>query len=318
MKNQDSKKLSTPTLIGIILIVASVFFFACGIIMLVMSNNSDTGDKEESRASSSVPQATVPQIAASEVTQATTEEPVTHTSPDHIYNMPEPQQDETAPQIPDLIPDDMKNLLANGGISANALEASNSQQLVTVKSNGSSAGIRFFEKSGDGKWTEDKSLACDGFVGSKGTVDYAEMSERLEATPKGLYSIGEAFYQDNKPQTGLSSFEITDDTYWVDDPDSDYYNQMVNSTEGWNSAEHMIEIPYYKYGFVINYNVDPALKGKGSAIFFHCKEEETHGCVAAPEYNVLRYLKKLDASKSPYILIIWATKEIHLCAATTV
>ena len=303
MKSQNNKKLSTTTLIGILLIVAAALFFASGIVMLVLSKNSDTGDKNESQTSSSAPQTTVPQIIASEVTQATTEEAATHTAPDHIYIEPEPQQTEPVPQAPVLIPDYMNELLQKGSESADRLESNGAQQLVTVDSRGSSAIIRFFEKN-DGKWVEDETLACNGYVGSEGTIDPAEMGEDRNATPKGLYSIGDAFYKEDEPDTGLEIFQITPGTYWVNDPRSDDYNQMVQTTDILDGAEDMNAIEDYKYGFVINYNVDPVLKGKGSAIFFHCKEEDTHGCVAAPEENVLKYLNKLDAEKAPFILIV--------------
>ena len=59
----------------------------------------------------------------------------------------------------------------------------------------------------------------------------------------------------------------------------------------------------YKYGFVIGYNTecDPE---KGSAVFFHTGSEPTHGCISAPESNVLNILKHLDSKQNPYILVI--------------
>ena len=127
----------------------------------------------------------------------------------------------------------------------------------------------------------------------------------LAATPKGLWGIGQAFYQGTKPNTKLDSFKIDSNTYWVDDPNSSYYNTRVTTTSGWSSAEHMSAIPGYKYGFVINYNMNPVVKGKGSAIFFHVANGgPTGGCVACVEDKVVAYLNKLDKAKNPYILIV--------------
>ena len=172
---------------------------------------------------------------------------------------------------------------------------------MVVISQGSAARISLYENTGAG-WTEDAALNCSGFIGAQGAV--TEMSEQVSGTPVGLYSIGEAFYQYNQPVTGLNTFAITEDTYWVDDPDSAYYNRRVIGAENrdWNSAEHMMDIEGYKYGFVIDYNT-AAEYNKGSAIFFHIGYTPTQGCVAASEDMVLAYLAKLSADRNPYILV---------------
>ncbi len=196
------------------------------------------------------------------------------------------------------------DLLSKGGINVNRLDEVNARQLVIVDSSGTSASVSFYEKNGS-EWTKDDSLSTSGYVGSEGTTD--EPSETKSATPKGLYSIGDAFYQDSKPNTKLSTFKITSNTYWVDDPNSKFYNKRVEGTSNkdWNSAEHMSEISVYKYGFVINYNVNPVKKGTGSAMFFHISSNRpTGGCVSVPEDMVIKYLEKLDKSNNPYILII--------------
>jgi L,D-peptidoglycan transpeptidase YkuD (ErfK/YbiS/YcfS/YnhG family) len=90
----------------------------------------------------------------------------------------------------------------------------------------------------------------------------------------------------------------------VDDPDSDFYNKYVVGTENkdWNSAERMIEYNGYRYGFVVDYNVE-CIKGAGSAIFFHIGSNPTAGCVATSEEVILKYLSLLDKNKNPYVLI---------------
>ena len=196
------------------------------------------------------------------------------------------------------------DLLSKGGINVNRLDEVNSRQLIIVDSNGTSASVSFYEKNGN-EWSRVDSMSTSGYVGSEGTTD--EPSETKSATPKGLYSVGDAFYQDSKPNTKLSTFKITSNTYWIDDPNSKYYNKRVEGTSNkdWNSAEHMSEISVYKYGFVINYNVSPVKKGAGSAMFFHISSNRpTGGCVSVPEDMLIKYLEKLDKSNNPYILII--------------
>ena len=150
-----------------------------------------------------------------------------------------------------------------------------------------------------------KGLIVHGFVGKNGVSRDAH--EGANMTPFGLYSLGEAFYMKEKPETGLPSFEITPDTYWVDDPASAFYNLRREGTleQDWNSAEHMIDFPYqYEYGFVIKYNMDPIVPGKGSAIFFHINDKCTAGCVAVSREECLAYLKALQQEKHPHILMV--------------
>lgn len=195
-------------------------------------------------------------------------------------------------------------LLSAGGVTTETLNERNINQLIIVNSSGSSAAVYFYDKTNN-EWKNDSDLTTSGYVGSSGTTD--SPSESKPATPKGLYSVGDAFYQSDKPNTKLNSFKITENTYWVDDPDSKYYNMKVEGTskKDWDSAEHMSEIGSYKYGFVINYNMNPIKKGAGSAIFFHISHgSPTAGCVSVSEDKVLSYLSKLDKSKNPYILII--------------
>lgn len=200
-------------------------------------------------------------------------------------------------------PDNMVGLLAQNDNNLNSLSEIGCKQFLTVSSNGSSAHIDFYELK-ENEWVLDEALSCDGFVGANGVT--SDMHEGGYASPKGLYPVGDAFYIYNKPETRLSTFEVTNDTYWVDDPDSKYYNKRVEGTsdKDWNSAEHMIDYAAaYEYGFVIDYNPE-AVYNAGSAIFFHISYSSTAGCVGTDKDMVLQYLAKLDSTKNPYILIL--------------
>ncbi len=198
-------------------------------------------------------------------------------------------------------PDEFTALLSKAGYDVNALSCG---QLVIVESQGNSAVVYFYEKQENGIW-QSGGLTVSGWVGSNGVDEKSQEGDYK--TPSGLYSIGEAFYIDDEPATGLDTFKVTENTYWVDDPSSEFYNQRVEGTENkdWNSAEHMISYYYsYRYGFVVNFNMNPVVPGRGSAIFFHCGTEPTAGCIAVSESDVLNYLEKLDKNKNPYILLM--------------
>lgn len=247
---------------------------------------------------------TVPtELAETTTEKATSDEITTTTTKDttEIKTQTEAEATETNPVI--LAPENMVNLLVQNDNSLDSLSEIGCKQFVTVSSNGSNAHIDFYELK-ENEWVLDEALSCDGFVGANGVT--TDMHEGGYASPKGLYPIGDAFYIYNKPETGLSTFEVTNETYWVDDPDSKYYNKRVEgiSDKDWNSAEHMIDYAAaYEYGFVIDYNPD-AVYNAGSAIFFHISYSSTAGCVGTDKDMVLQYLAKLDSTKNPYILIL--------------
>ena len=201
------------------------------------------------------------------------------------------------------MPEDLTEALQKNGTQPETLDALDCSQLVVVRSEWNRAKVSFYARTGK-EWTLDPSLSGLGFVGKEGTV--TEMSEQVSGTPKGLYAIDSAFYIGTPPITGLDTFAVTQDTYWVDDPDSTFYNQRVEGIQNrdWKSAEHMIDYPTsYRYGFVIHYNMPPVYN-KGSAIFFHVGSRPTQGCIAVSEPLLLQYLARLDAGKNPQILIL--------------
>lgn len=228
--------------------------------------------------------------AATEATVPETTEPPTQETTES------PTQD-TQPQK-----DPLTVFLEQGGITFDDLEKKNCSQLIIVCADGTYAQIHFYSR-GSGQWTEVSSLSCSGRVGRSGAS--SQKQEGDGTTPTGLYSIGSGFYIHSAPQTGLDLFQVTQDTYWVDDPDSQFYNQRIEGTENkdWDSAEHMIDYSAYRYGFVVDYNLT-AEYNAGSAIFFHIGNSSTAGCIATSENMVLAYLAQLDKTQRPHILIL--------------
>lgn len=237
-----------------------------------------------------------PVFSAQPVTQAP-ETTQTEEETEAETTVPSTEPSEPVPQ-----PARLTELLEKSGVSYEELAQKNCSQLITVVSHDTSAQIRFF-LCREGIWEELPELYCQGYVGRNGVS--AEKREGDGRTPGGLFGIGSAFCISDPPDTRLDVFRITADTYWVDDPESAFYNQKVEGTrdKDWNSAEHMIRYEEYRYGFVVEYN-PRCEKNLGSAIFFHVGKGYTAGCVAAGEDMVLNYLQVLDKEKCPHILII--------------
>lgn len=70
---------------------------------------------------------------------------------------------------------------------------------------------------------------------------------------------------------GIKYTQITEDMYFIDDPKSKYYNELVSIKDiekDWNSAEHLIDYKV-QYEYLIEIKTNPEnIKGKGSRNIF--------------------------------------------------
>lgn len=140
---------------------------------------------------------------------------------------------------------------------------------------------------------------------------YAAKAEGDLKAPAGIFSLGSAFgFAPNSEMNHLKVdyLSLNEFTEAVDDPQSVYYNSIVNSQEvtcDWNSSEKMRSIPLYKMGMVVNHNWPNPVPGKGSAIFLHIWKHDnsgTAGCTAMSEENLVGVLNWLDKSKNPILI----------------
>ena len=176
------------------------------------------------------------------------------------------------------------------------------RQLVLVSSSGSYAEVYCYEKNDRGEWAAALATA-DGFVGVNGV---GEAREGSLYTPYGLYSLDFAFGNAADPGTAMEYRAVTDSIYWVDDPDSRFYNQWVDAAvevRDWDSAEHLSSVSVYDYAVVIGYNKD-CIPGKGSAFFLHSSSgSPTAGCVSVPSSHMVDILRWLDPGCDPHIIM---------------
>jgi L,D-peptidoglycan transpeptidase YkuD (ErfK/YbiS/YcfS/YnhG family) len=84
--------------------------------------------------------------------------------------------------------------------------------------------------------------------------------------------------------TRMPYIQTTPDDKWIDEPASDNYNCYVRGTTTAHSYENLkINSNEYEYCMVIEYNMHPVVKGRGSAIFLHLSQKDdpnpSSGCV---------------------------------------
>jgi len=182
-----------------------------------------------------------------------------------------------------------------------------SEQLIFVTSQDASSfrvTIHALERS-KGFWH----LVFPTFAGSIGEKGFAAIDKKREGdgkSPSGIFPLGIAFGYDPSVVTRMVFRQATDDDFWVDDVHSEDYNKWVKGKPNAASWEKMKrDDEQYKYGVVIEYNMHPIVKGKGSAIFLHVwkQGEPTAGCVAMSEEMVLKILGWLDPVKRPLIIM---------------
>lgn len=165
--------------------------------------------------------------------------------------------------------------------------------------------MRCYNKTDKKAWQLNKALGVIScFLGKNGVTLFKQEGDCC--TPAGLFLLSYAFGNEKNTKTKMPFRMVTKNSYWVDDPTSVHYNHWVEgwAQADWASAEHLAEYPNeYAYAVVIEYNTQPVVPHKGSAIFLHCGTKPTAGCIAVPEDKLLQILSWLDPDKSPRILI---------------
>ena len=118
-------------------------------------------------------------------------------------------------------------------------------------------------------------------------------------TPSGTFKIVKIYYRSDRIKKIYSKFkaiEITKNMGWCDDPSSKYYNQLINLPSRY-SHEKLFKVKnIYDIIVVLNYNMKPIIKNKGSAIFIHIAKKNylpTQGCIALKKNDLLKLLSKI-------------------------
>jgi L,D-peptidoglycan transpeptidase YkuD (ErfK/YbiS/YcfS/YnhG family) len=105
-------------------------------------------------------------------------------------------------------------------------------------------------------------------------------------TPAGRFELLHVYYRPDKglpPATTLPLEALTPNSGWCDDPAHPRYNRPVRLPFAAGHEKMWRQDRLYDVVVVLDCNIDPAVKGKGSAIFFHIAREDyrpTEGCVA--------------------------------------
>ena len=141
-------------------------------------------------------------------------------------------------------------------------------------------------------------IETSAFIGKNGAT--TNKLEGDDCTPIGEFSIGLLLGTHPKicnPNYNYS--QINPNMYWVDDCNSMYYNQLVDTTKtqkDWKSSEHLIDFPI-QYEYLLELKSNPNNVPCKGAIFLHCSNNTaTHGCVAINRNDMCTLVNNIDAN----------------------
>ena len=169
-------------------------------------------------------------------------------------------------------------------LSSNRNLAQSSQAILVLSRDFSSISANAYlcEKI-DGIWQ----ISSPGFASSIGKNGFAPIDQKREGdgkTPSGIFPLGITFGYAEKAETTMPYRQTNENDFWVDDVNSPQYNTWGKGKPDAKSYEIMKRNDIlYKWGIVVEYNTNPVVRGKGSAIFLHVARHDyapTAGCIA--------------------------------------
>ena len=118
-------------------------------------------------------------------------------------------------------------------------------------------------------------------------------------TPEGKYKIKYILYRKDrvKLRSKIKKIIIKKNMGWCDDQTSKSYNKLINLPFSASYEKLFKKENIYDIILVLNYNMNPIKKNKGSAIFIHIANKnykKTKGCIAIRKIQLLKILKKIS------------------------
>ena len=119
-------------------------------------------------------------------------------------------------------------------------------------------------------------------------------------TPKGIFNFNLVLYRHDKIgniRTKIRKLRIKKKLGWCDDPTSSFYNKLINFPFKKSAEKLYLKKNIYDIILVINYNLNPVKKNKGSAIFLHIASKNyspTRGCLAINKSDLLKILPQIN------------------------
>ena len=118
-------------------------------------------------------------------------------------------------------------------------------------------------------------------------------------TPNGVFRIVKIYYRKDRVKKLSSKFKlikINEKMAWCDDPKSRKYNQLIKLPTKYSHEILYRRDNIYDLILVLNYNMKPTIKNKGSAIFIHVAKKiykKTAGCIALKKTHLINLVEEI-------------------------
>jgi len=119
-------------------------------------------------------------------------------------------------------------------------------------------------------------------------------------TPRGIFKIKFILYREDRIKnlnTILKKIQIKKKMGWCDDVSSDEYNKLITLPSKYKYEKLFRKDNVYDIVLVLNYNMKPIRKFKGSAIFIHIAKQKftkTEGCIAIKKIELKKIVKRIN------------------------
>jgi L,D-peptidoglycan transpeptidase YkuD (ErfK/YbiS/YcfS/YnhG family) len=126
-------------------------------------------------------------------------------------------------------------------------------------------------------------------------------------TPKGNFKIIKVYYRKDKIKkvhTKLRLIQIKKKMGWCTDPNNKDYNKQIKLPAKFNHEKLYRSDSLYDLILFINYNTNPIIKKRGSAIFIHIAKKKynpTAGCIALKKKDLIQLLRIIKKNTKVFI-----------------
>ncbi len=135
-------------------------------------------------------------------------------------------------------------------------------------------------------------------VGKKGIGKKEKEGDQI--TPRGIFKIKNILYRKDKInnlESKIKKTTIRKNMGWCDDPYSKNYNKLIKFPFKYRSEKLYRSKNIYDIILVLNFNMNPIKKNKGSAIFIHIANNEfspTKGCIAIKKKELRKLIRHVN------------------------
>jgi len=139
-------------------------------------------------------------------------------------------------------------------------------------------------------------------IGKRGIT--SKKNEGDKKTPRGRLKFVSIFYRKDrikKIRTNIKKNSIKKNMGWCDDYRSKYYNKLIQFPFKYSAEKLFLKKNIYNIILVLDFNMNPVVKRKGSAIFMHISNKKyspTKGCIAISLKDMKLLLKNITKRSS--------------------